>query len=244
MQKKFRFKNMLVNALSPVWLLENKMATLTRNILKSSVKNNSHWLDLGCGLKPFAPSFNHAYYTGIDVEVSGRSDQLKKPDKYFNGINIPYEDNTFDGILCTQVLEHAENLDLLLAESNRVLKADGVLVVSVPFAFREHEQPYDFRRFTSYGLMLVLSHNGFKMGSCLKCLSAIETIATLFSVYMSNNIGSRNKYLYVLTGGLVTLPVLVLSCLLSKILPDNRDLFCCLVACSVKVNNLTDKVSL
>lgn len=234
-----RIRGVIRNALSPVWLLNKKMDAETRNILSACVKDNSHWLDVGCGLKPFVSGFDHAHYTGIDVEVSGRPVELKKPDKFFDGINIPYEDCMFDGILCTQVLEHVENMDLLLAECNRVLKVGGCFVVSVPFVYKEHEQPHDFRRFTSYGLVLALSRNGFKVESCLKCLSAIETIATLFSVYVNNNIGSRNKLFLVMTGCLVTVPVLLLSNLLSKILPDNRDLFCVLLTCSVKTEDLT-----
>lgn len=91
--------------------------------------------------------------------------------------------------------------------------------------------------------MMVLSRNGFKVESCLKRLSAIETIATLFSVYVNNNIGSRNKLFLVMTGCLVTIPVLLLSNLLSKILPDNRDLYCILVTTSVKIKNLIGEPS-
>lgn len=238
-----RFREVIRNILSPVWLLDKEMDAATRKILSTSVKTNSHWLDVGCGLKPFASSFDHANYTGIDVAVSGRSGDLKKPDKFFDGINIPYEHNIFDGILCTQVLEHVESLDLLLAECNRVLRTGGCFVVSVPFAYREHEQPHDFRRFTSYGLTLALSRNGFKVESCLKCLSAIETIATLFNVYVNNNIGSRNRLLYVATSCLIIMPVSILSKLLSKVLPDNKDLYCTLVMTSVKTNNLSGEAS-
>ena len=224
--------------LSPVWLLDKEMDAATRKILATSIKANSHWLDVGCGLKPFASSFDHAYYTGIDIEVSGRSDDMKVPDKFFDGINIPYDDNVFDGVLCTQVLEHVENLDLLLAECNRVIKVGGRFVVSVPFLYREHEQPYDFRRFTSYGLRLIMTRNGFQADSCLKCLSAIETIATIFSVYMSNNVGAINRFAYILCGLFITLPTLILSKYIAKILPDNRDLYCVLISSAVKTVHL------
>jgi ubiquinone/menaquinone biosynthesis C-methylase UbiE len=233
-----RFREIIRTALSPVRLLDNEMNAGTREILAASVKDNTHWLDLGCGLKPFASSFNHAHYIGIDIEVSGRSGDMKVPDKYFDGINIPYEDNTFDGVLCTQVLEHVENLDLLLAECNRVIKMGGSFVVSVPFLYREHEQPYDFRRFTSYGLMLAMARNGFQVSTCLKCLSAIETIATIFSVYISNNIGNKNKFAFILCSLFINLPALILSKYLAKILPDSRDLFCVLISSAIKTVHL------
>jgi ubiquinone/menaquinone biosynthesis C-methylase UbiE len=232
------FRNIIRTLLSPVWLLEKEMDAATRNILAVCVKKKSHWLDVGCGLKPFASSFDHAYYTGIDIEVSGRSSDIKKPDKFFDGINIPYEDSSFDGLLCTQVLEHVENIDLLLAECNRVIKIGGSFVISVPFLYREHEQPYDFRRFTSYGLMLAMTRNGFQVSSCLKCLTAIETIATIFGVYVSNNVGNKNKLAYILSGLFIIFPALVLSKYLAKILPDNRDLFCVLISSTVKTKHL------
>ena len=59
------------------------MNAVTRNILAASVKDNTHWLDVGCGLKPFASSFDHAHYTGTDVEVSGSPGDMKKPHKFF-----------------------------------------------------------------------------------------------------------------------------------------------------------------
>lgn len=233
-------KNILKLLLSPVWLLDKKMNESTRSILEEKVSEDSHWLDVGCGLKPFHCSFKNAYYTGIDIEVSGRSAEMKVPDKYFDGVNIPFDDSAYDGILCTQVLEHVENLDLLLKECNRVLKIGGEFIVSVPFLYREHEQPYDFRRFTSFGMALALSRNGFRVTANLKCLSAIETIATLFSVYISNNIAFKNRIALVLSSLLIIQPSLIFSLLLSKILPDNKDMFCVLISSAVKISHLKD----
>ena len=86
--------------------------------------------------------------------------------------------------------------------------------------------------------MLALTRNGFQVSSCLKCLSAIETIATIFSVYVSNNVGSKNKLALILSGLFIILPTLVLSKYLAKILPDNRDLFCVLISSAVKTAHI------
>jgi SAM-dependent methyltransferase len=135
------------------------------------------------------------------------------------------------------------DLDLLLSECNRVLKNRGCFVVSVPFVYKEHEQPHDFRRFTSYGLMLALSKHGFRVESCLKCLSGIETITTIFSVYVNNNIGLRSKFLHMIMSFFITAPLLVFASLLSKILPDNGDLYCTLVLTSFKSIDLAGETS-
>lgn len=229
-----KIKAAFVGAISPVRLLDKKIDALTRNVLATTVRKGSLWLDVGCGLRPFEASFREARYVGIDVESSGRGTELKKPDRLFDGMHIPYEDGTFDGILCTMVLEHVEQLDVLLGECHRVLKPSGHFVVSVPFVFREHEQPYDFRRFTTFGMALTMSRHGFAVGSCSKCLSTIETIATLFCVYINNAFGARSRLLRVILGGLITFPALTLSDLLSRLLPDQQDLYCSLVVSSVK----------
>lgn len=49
-----------------------------------------------------------------------------------NGMQLPFASNTFDAIICSEVLEHVENYSAILAEIRRVLKPNGQLVVSVP----------------------------------------------------------------------------------------------------------------
>ena len=108
-------------------------------------------LDVGCGTRPYEALFFGAQYTGLDVYQSGRKAQDKIADIYFDGINIPLADNSFDMVLCTQVLEHCLEPDSLLKEMCRVLEPGGVLVLTLPFVWLEHERPYDFRRFSYFG---------------------------------------------------------------------------------------------
>jgi hypothetical protein len=75
---------------SPVGLLHNQMDGITREILSQEVLANQSWLDLGCGLKPFRSSFDHAEYIGIDVQVGGAKEAMKNADLYFDGLNIPF----------------------------------------------------------------------------------------------------------------------------------------------------------
>jgi len=116
-------------------------------------------LDVGCGLKPYESLFFTHEYIGIDVESGYWSEVDKKTNTYFDGINIPFDNNSFDVVLCTEVLEHASDPDKLLKEIFRVLKDDGILYLTVPFVWNEHEVPYDFRRFTQYGIKKMLNDN-------------------------------------------------------------------------------------
>lgn len=126
----------------------------------SSKKSFGKVLDVGCGEKIYKPYINHDSYIGIDVKESGHDIDKKNIDEFFNGEDIPFNDNYFDFILCTEVLEHAVNPEKLIQEMRRVLKDDGLILITVPSMWGEHETPYDFRRYTSYGIKkLALDHN-------------------------------------------------------------------------------------
>ena len=49
-----------------------------------------------------------------------------------NGLTLPFADNSFDLVVCSEVLEHIDNYDGFLQEINRVIKTDGQLIISVP----------------------------------------------------------------------------------------------------------------
>ena len=99
-------------------------------------------LDFGCGSKPYESLFKNANsYIGIDLEASGHSHQDSKVDVFYDGKTIPFPDEHFDAVVCFEVLEHVFNIKEIIQELNRVLKPNGKLLISVPFAWDEHEVP-------------------------------------------------------------------------------------------------------
>jgi SAM-dependent methyltransferase len=229
-------KSKIIAFVSPVKNIEAELSRETKLMLENSVSPGSNWLDLGCGQKPFISSFANCSYTGIDVEVSGREDSLKSPDVFFDGIVIPFASDTFDGILCTQVLEHVINLELTLSECNRVLKPGGVMVISVPFLYREHEQPFDFRRFTSFGITSELEQHGFKIEKVKKGLGAIPTIAMLTNSFIAINFSAKRRSLFIIGSLLITIN-LGFSKILAKVIPDNGEIFSVLIVKAEKVKS-------
>jgi ubiquinone/menaquinone biosynthesis C-methylase UbiE len=139
----------------------------------------SRVLDVGCGLRPYEPLFAHGEYVGIDVPDSGREVEGKLADRWFDGRKIPYEDEEFDAVICTQVLEHAVDSDGLLAEMHRVLRRGGRLLVTVPFMWGEHETPYDFRRFSSFGIRAAAERAGFEQIYVERLIRGVEAIRML-----------------------------------------------------------------
>lgn len=58
------------------------------------------------------------------------------------------EDESIDVINAIELFEHIEDIEKGLRECNRVLKKNGVMIISVPFLFPIHSDPYDFQRWT------------------------------------------------------------------------------------------------
>ena len=52
--------------------------------------------------------------------------------------------------------------DLFIKESYRVLKPSGALYIHAPFVYNEHMVPYDFQRYTRYGLQNIYKNAGFE----------------------------------------------------------------------------------
>lgn len=112
-------------------------------------------LDLGCGegRHSLGPSCLYAdiHVVGLDLNHTDVSIALKKRKEhtdYFaenthccftvgDGGQLPFMDQSFDKIICSEVLEHIEGYENILREIQRVLKPTGTLVVSVPRFFPE-----------------------------------------------------------------------------------------------------------
>jgi len=106
-------------------------------------------LDVGSGSSPYRNLFkNHEFKTHDFKQLS--SDQLLHKDGY--GLidyvcdieKIPVKDNSFDVIICTEVLEHVPNPIGALKEMARILKSGGKLLITAPLGSHIHRDPYHF----------------------------------------------------------------------------------------------------
>lgn len=66
--------------------------------------------------------------------------------------DLPLPDSSFDAIICKQVLEHLYHPHKAVDEMRRVLKPGGKLVASTCFYWPIHGEPYDYFRYTRFGL--------------------------------------------------------------------------------------------
>jgi SAM-dependent methyltransferase len=138
-----------------VWLARENGA------FAATVASGSLVLDAGAGDQPYRNLFGHCQYEAADFE---KIDKPYAQSTYVCDIaSIPVEDGRFDAVVCNQVLEHTKNPDIVLAEFHRVLKSGGKLLCTAPFFYEEHEQPYDFYRYTQFGWRHLIAGAGFHL---------------------------------------------------------------------------------
>ncbi|XDD41525.1 class I SAM-dependent methyltransferase [Leptospira sp. WS60.C2] len=180
-------------------------------------------LDIGCGTKPYQQFFSSSEYIGMDY-AHGINSSNPLADVFYDGKHFPFKTNTFDYFLATEVLEHVFNPDEFILEIKRVLKKGGIGIVTVPFVWDEHEVPYDFARYSSFGIKALLERNGFEVLEQYKTGNFVLTLGQLFCTYLYY-IFSRRRILYKISLPLVFAPIQMLTIFLSKVFPANNGFY-------------------
>jgi SAM-dependent methyltransferase len=230
----------LAIVISPVYIIR---AGIYKGILSKASRIGGDILDLGCGSKPYESLFTNASsYLGIDTEVSGHDHSRSKADLYYDGKTIPFPDNRFDAVVSFEVFEHVFHIDELLCEVKRVLKPGGHVLMTVPFAWDEHEIPYDFARYTSFGIRHVLERNKIEVVEVKKTTTYFLAICQMFIAYISQYIFSRkNSFARALTQLVFIFPLNLAALSLNCILPRRYEYFCNLI---VLGRNVKDGISI
>lgn len=132
-------------------------------------------LDIGCGDRFYETFYAGSFktYVGIDYRpATSVFRDFQDPDLIADGGALPIATGSVDTVLLIEVLEHVSMPERLLAETCRVLKPGGRLVLTTPFAMPEHGEPYDYFRYTQYGLKFLLEQAGLRV-------SVIEGVTSL-----------------------------------------------------------------
>jgi SAM-dependent methyltransferase len=161
-------------------------------------------LDVGCGDKPYECWLRSTdEYIGVDIHNGPKVDFVIDYAKLW-----PLEDHTFDVVLCTQVMEHAVDIELILGKITQVLKRGGTLIVSTPFIYNEHGSPDDYRRFSIHGLKQLLSWQYEVVET--KIEGRIGSVIGLLCLNWVEAITNQSKRIRLLKG--LFLPLWILFC--------------------------------
>ncbi len=129
----------------------------------SAIPKGAWVLDAGAGDCPYRSYFTHARYDSTDL---CQVDKIYGQISYICDLsNVPIQCDCYDLVFCSQTLEHVPNPKKVLAEFSRVLKPGGQLWLTAPFFFEEHEVPYDYYRYTQFGLTHLVQAAGFTIQS-------------------------------------------------------------------------------
>lgn len=88
-------------------------------------------------------------------------DPTTTPDFLCDASSVPVDDQTYDGAILAEVLEHVRNPVAVLRESYRLLKSNGTILITAPFMFPIHGHPQDYGRYTGQWYMDTLAEIGF-----------------------------------------------------------------------------------
>jgi len=148
----------------------------------TAIPKGSQVLDLGCGRGDFSAFISSLGFNVLGVDISETAITLAKQkhkDIQFQPLNedgsIPAPDNQFSAVWSSEVIEHIFDVNAHLSEINRVLKPDGLYILTAPFhgriknlliimlKFNKHFNPEGehIRFFDKSGLKRCLVRAGF-----------------------------------------------------------------------------------
>src|SRR5947209_959521 len=111
----------------PHYLIRNRLLEAI-SLIAAQLKGRL--MDFGCGQTPYKSLFTVEEYIGVDYDNPGHSHINESIDVYYDGKTLPFENDYFDSVFSSEVFEHIFNLPDILKELNRVLKNDGLMLIT------------------------------------------------------------------------------------------------------------------
>lgn len=142
-------------------------------------------LDLGCGKVPLFAAYRRRVTSNVCVDWEHSSHEHRYADyEYDIEEGLRFEDEEFDTIILSDVLEHIRRPLKLWNEMSRVLSKGGTILLNVPFYYWIHEEPYDYHRYTEFALRDFAQSCGLK----IIVLDAIGGIPEILTDILAKNI--------------------------------------------------------
>lgn len=209
---------------NPYWMCRRELSLALE---KLAPRLSGTVLDFGSGSQPYRPLLkNCSNYVSLEYDTP-QNRERKVANIFYDGLSIPVAESSYDGVLSTQTLEHVPNPDVIVAEWARVLKEGGMLLITMPFMWPEHEMPYDYQRYSSGGLRLLLEKSGFEIVEQYRLLSDCRAPAQLFLAWIFDSILAkcRPKVLRFVLIPVFCTPISIFASVLAAISPRNSNTY-------------------
>lgn len=147
------------NILQKNWLIAR---LLEREIRQAVVRfmPSGPLLDAACGSKPYA-SFVAAR-TNLHIGLDRGSFLVgRNLDVYGSISSLPFKDGAFNSVLCTEAIQYVAEPGLVFREFHRILREQGVVILSTTQMWHVTNIPHDCYRYTEYGLRHLAEGHGF-----------------------------------------------------------------------------------
>ena len=141
-------------------------------------------IDIGCGTKPYAEILRPHVTEHVGLDRESPFNSMTRPELVGTAYSIPVPDGSFDCALSTAALEHLNEPEQALRETHRILKSGGIAVYTVPFIWHVHAEPWDYHRYTSFGLKHIFEKCGFEVVEIYPLSGFWTTFITLFCYWL------------------------------------------------------------
>lgn len=197
---------------------------LAKHVTELAPQIRGRTLDVGCGSKPYASLYKSDEYVGLEIDTPENRERADA-DYFYDGKIFPFADATFDSLVANEVFEHVFNPTQFLSEARRVLKPGGIMLMTMPFVWDEHEQPYDYARYSSFGIRFLLEENGYAVIEQRKSTDDIRVIFQLLNAYIFKKTVTRNVWINLFVMIILMAPFNIIGELLFLCTPRNKDLY-------------------
>jgi SAM-dependent methyltransferase len=138
--------------------IEDAIASFARQL-----PEDARILDAGAGQGQYAHFFAGRRYCGVDLAVGDAAWDYGRLDAIADLTALPFPNATFAAALHIVTIEHLREPTCALAELARTLAPGATLLIAAPHEWEIHQAPYDYFRYTRYGLAYLLQKTGFEV---------------------------------------------------------------------------------